>query len=318
LVTTSPARQERDSVSLKHWFLECRPHYLFLPLVLVMVGTTAAWYEGYFSLTYMLLALIGLVLCHMSVNILNDYYDFKSGVDLQTFKTPFNGGSGLLPAGIITPAQAGRYGLACFLLATPIGIFFTLATGWQLLPLLIVGAVCIIFYTSLILKTDFPEWSPGVGLGILPALGAYYVQAGHYSWPALIASVPSGFLVLNLLLLNEFPDAEADTIAHKRTLPITLGKNKAAVVYSSFTILVYMWVIGAVVAGVMPPFTLLALATLPLAYRAIRGSFGHADLRKMVPAMGDNVLVVLLTQAMIGVGFILAHVYELPLQAPGL
>ena len=274
-----------------------------------MVGTTAAWYEGYFSLTYMLLALFGLVLCHMSVNILNDYYDFKSGVDLRTFKTPFNGGSGLLPAGIITPSQAGRYGLACFLLATPIGIYFTLATGWQLLPLLIVGAICIIFYTSLILKTDFPEWSPGVGLGILPALGAYYVQTGHYSWPALIASVPSGFLVLNLLLLNEFPDAEADMVARRKTLPITAGKRKAAMVYTAFMVLTYIWILAAAATEIMPKITLLAMLTLPFAYKAIRGSFRYNDLGKLMPAMGNNVLTVLGVPLFLGIGYILAAIF---------
>jgi 1,4-dihydroxy-2-naphthoate octaprenyltransferase len=308
LVTASSLGQAKKSVSLKTWFLECRPHYLLLPVVLVMVGTTAAWYEGYFNVIYMLLAMVGLVLCHMSVNILNDYYDFKSGVDLKTIKSPFNGGSGLLPAGLLTPSQVFRYGLACFLIAVPIGAFLVVMTGWQLLPLLLFGAVCIIFYTSVILKIDFPEWSPGIGLGLLPALGAYYVQSGHYSLHGLIASVPSGFLVLNLLLLNEFPDAEADTIAHKRTLPIRLGQKKAAIVYSSFTGLVYLWVIGAVIAGIMPVFTLLALLTFPLAVKAIRGSFGSKDLSKIFPAMGNNVLVVLITQALIGVGYILSTV----------
>jgi 1,4-dihydroxy-2-naphthoate octaprenyltransferase len=274
-----------------------------------MVGTTAAWYDGYFNLIYLLLALVGLVLCHMSVNILNDYYDFKSGVDLKTTKSPFNGGSGLLPAGLLTPSQVLRYGSACFGLAVPIGIFLVIETGWQLLPLLLVGAICIIFYTSVILKTDFPEWSPGIGLGVLPALGAYYVQAGHYSLPALIASIPSGFLVLNLLLLNEFPDAEADIIGRKRTLPIRLGKKKAAIVYSSFAVLVYLWVIGAVIGGMMPAFTLLSLLTLPLAYKAIRGSFGFQEMGKILPAMGNNVQVVLATQALIGAGYILATVF---------
>jgi 1,4-dihydroxy-2-naphthoate octaprenyltransferase len=317
MVTASQAGPRKKSVSLRSWFLECRPHYLLLPVVLVMVGTTAAWYEGAFNAPYMVLALIGLVLCHMSVNILNDYLDFKSGVDLKTVKSPFNGGSGLLPAGVLTPSQALVYGAACLALATPIGIFFVTVTGWQLLPLLVAGALCILFYTSFILKTDFPEWSPGVGLGVLPVLGAYYVQSGHYSLAALIASVPSGLLVLNLLLLNEFPDREADLIGHKKTLPITLGKKKAAIVYSAFTALVYLWVIGAVTAGFMPHFTLLALATLPLAYRAIRGSFGYDDRGKILPAMADNVLVVLITQAMIGLGYILAHLTQSSIQAPG-
>jgi 1,4-dihydroxy-2-naphthoate polyprenyltransferase len=309
LITASGAAVHKKGVSLKSWVLECRPQYLLLPVVLVLVGTAAAWHEGYFSLTYAVLALLGLILCHMSVNILNDYSDFRSGVDLKTPRTPFNGGSGLLPAGVLTASQALRYGLVCFALAIPIGIFFVSAAGWQILPLLVVGAICILFYTSVILKIDFPEWSPGVGLGILPALGAYYVQTGFYAWSGLVAAVPSGFLVLNLLLLNEFPDAEADVIGHKRTLPIRLGKRNAAIVYTGFAAAVYLWIIGAVAVGAMPLFALLALLTLPLAYKAVKGSFGYRDPRRMTPAQASNVLVVLATQALLGIGYILATVF---------
>jgi len=161
--------------------------------------------------------------------------------------TPFSGGSGILPAGKLTAKQVLWYGIICFAIAVPIGIFFAVAEGWLLLPLLALGGICILLYTSLILKNFFPEWSPGLGLGILPVLGAYFVQSGNYSWTALIASVPSGFLVLNLLLLNEFPDVEADLIGHKKTLPITAGKRWAAVVYSTCVILTYLWIIGAVI-----------------------------------------------------------------------
>ena len=291
------------------WILEPRPQYLVLPAVLILVGTaSAAYYTAEFNLGYALLALLGLVLCHMSVNILNDYFDFLSGVDLKTIKTPFNGGSGMLPAGRLKPRQVLWYGLICLILAIPIGIFFTVAQGWQLLPLLLLGAFSILLYTSVILKKQFPEWSPGVGLGILPVLGAYFVQTGSYSFSAFVASVPSGFLVLNLLLLNEFPDAEADAIASKKTLPITMGKRKAAIVYTAFTAATYLWIIGAVIAQQMPVFNLIALLTLPLAYKAVRGSFGYNQMSKILPAMANNVLVVILTQALLGIGYILGKV----------
>lgn len=314
MVTASQAQKKGTSFSLKIWFLEPRPHYMFLPLVLILVGTGAAWYyTGELNLGFALLALLGLVLCHMSVNVLNDYFDFKSGVDLKTIKTPFNGGSGMLPAGKLQPAQVLWYGLICLILAVPIGIYFTMTQGWQLLPLLLLGAFCVLLYTTLILKNHFPEWSPGIGLGLLPVLGAYFVQTGNYSIPAVVAAIPSGFLVLNLLLLNEFPDAEADIIGRKKTLPITIGKKKAAMVYSAFTIFTYVWIVGAVIAKYawglqgMPVFTLLSLLTLPLAIKAIRGSFGDQEIGKILPAMANNVLVVLITQALLGIGFIISH-----------
>jgi 1,4-dihydroxy-2-naphthoate polyprenyltransferase len=304
--------------SLKVWIQEARPQYFLLPVVLILVGTSsAAWVNnGAFNPVYAFIALLGLVLCHASVNILNDYFDFKSGVDLKTLKTPFSGGSGILPAGKLTAKQVLWYGIICFAIAIPIGIFFAVVEGWLLLPLLALGGICILLYTSIILKNLFPEWSPGLGLGILPVLGAYFVQTGNYSWTSLIASVPSGFLVLNLLLLNEFPDAEADLIGNKKTLPITAGKKRAAVVYSAFVILTFLWIIGAVIFSmipgnvqVMPAWCLLSLGALPFAYKSIRGSFGYNDLNKILPAMQQNVLLVLVTQLLLGIGFILGTVF---------
>jgi 1,4-dihydroxy-2-naphthoate octaprenyltransferase len=154
----------------------------------------------------------------------------------------------------------------------------------------------------------WPEWTAGLGLGTLPILGLYFVQATQYTWHAAIASIPSGILVHNLLLLNEFPDTEADRRAGRKTLPISMGGDKASLVYSAFTITVYLWIIGWVIAGQMPAFALISLLTLPFAAKAIKGSRKHQDMAKLVPALASNVLVVLITQLLLGLGYILARV----------
>ncbi|MFC2062963.1 prenyltransferase [Chloroflexota bacterium] len=293
-------------MKLKTWFLETRPAFLILSVVLAFLGTAVAWYDGFFHFGHALLAFFGLLLAHISVNVLNDYFDYRSGVDLATQRTPFSGGSGILPAALLRPRQVLWLGLGAFLLAVPIGIYFVVVTGWQLLPLLLVAAVCILLYTPVILRMKWPEWSPGLGMGFLPVLGAYFIQAGEYTLPAVVAAVPSGILVHNLLLLNEFPDTEADKVASRKTLAITMGKTGAGMVYTVLTALIYLWVIGWVAAGVMPAFTLLALLTLPLAVKAIRGVRKHDDMNRLVPAMANNIMVVLLTQLLLGVGYILA------------
>ncbi len=293
-------------MKLKVWFLETRPQFLLLSVVLAFLGTCMAWYDGAFQLSRALLAFVGLLLCHISVNVLNDYHDYKSGIDLKTRRTPFSGGSGFLPAASLKPEQVLWFGLACFLLAVPIGIYFVLVSGWLLLPLLVVGAICILLYTPHLSKLGWPEWSPGVGLGALPVLGAYFVQTGEYTLPAVVASIPSGILVHNLLLLNEFPDTEADKEAGRKTLPMTMGKRGASIVYSTLTGIVYLWIVVWVAAGLMPIFSLIALLTLPFAIRAIQGAMRYQDESKLMPAMANNVLVVLLTQLLLGIGYLLA------------
>jgi 1,4-dihydroxy-2-naphthoate octaprenyltransferase len=296
-------------VKLKIWFLETRPQFLLLSVVLAFLGTSMAWYDGAFHLGHAILAFIGLLLCHISVNVLNDYYDYKSGIDLKTRRTPFSGGSGFLPTASLKPEHVFRFGLVCFLLAVPIGVYFVLVSGWLLLPLLVVGAICILLYTPILTKLGWPEWSPGIGLGALPVLGAYFIQTGEYTIPAIVASIPSGILVHNLLFLNEFPDAEADKTAGRKTLPITMGVIGAGIVYTTLTIILYLWIIAWVAAGLMPVFCLIALATLPFAIRAIRGALSYQDESKLMPAMANNVLLVLLTQLLLGIGYVLAGIF---------
>ena len=281
-----------------------------LSIILAFSGTCFAWYDGSINIGHAVLAGIGLILTHISCNTLNDYFDYKSGIDLVTDRTPFSGGSGILREGFLSAKEVFWLGMTCFILAVPIGIYFIVVKGLLLLPLLVVAALCILFYSPMILKRDWPEWSPGLGLGVLPILGMYFAQTGMYTWHAVVASIPAGILVHNLLLLNEFPDVEADQKAQRKTLPIRLGRHNAGIVYSFLTILTYLWIVGAVIAGIMPIFALIALLTIPLAIKAIQGSLKPYSLSRLVPAMANNVLVVLVTQLLLGIGYVLAIVFS--------
>ena len=294
---------------LKAFFLATRPQFLVLSPVLTFLGTSIAWNDGAFRLGYALLASVGLILVHISVNMLNDYFDYRSGLDLQTERTPFSGGSGVLPAAMLAPRQVLAVALGAFLLAVPIGIYFVIVSGWSLLPLVLAGALCIILYTPLTTRLVWPELVAGAGMGTLPILGMYFVQTGHYTAPAVMAAIPSGLLVHNLLLLNEFPDVEADRGAGRRNLPTVLGRARAGVLYSSFTLATYAYIIASVLAEAMPTFSLLSLLTIPLAVKAIRGCLRATTPGELVPALASNVMVVILTQLLLGIGYILAAAF---------
>jgi 1,4-dihydroxy-2-naphthoate octaprenyltransferase len=290
-----------------------RVPFLILAFILGILGSAVAWYESIrygspFNIWYAILATFGLLIAHAAVNIFNDYFDARSGLDYKTSRTPFSGGSGAVPSGLLTIQQSLWLGIACFVLLVPIAVFFILKTGLMLLPLLVLAMLLIVFYTPLILKMGYPEWSPGLGLGILPVMGAYFVHTGEYTLTAFIASMPSYFLVHNLLLLNEFPDVEADMTVNRRTLPIVIGKKRAAYFFSLYTLLVYIWIIWAVTYHYMPVFTLLSLLTLPIAVHVIKGSFRYDDMEIFLDAMKKNVLLILLTQALIAAGYILGGI----------
>jgi 1,4-dihydroxy-2-naphthoate octaprenyltransferase len=297
-------------MTLKHYFLETRPQFLLLSLVLAILGTGMAAAGGVFNLLYAALGSLGILLLHISVNTLNDYFDYRSGVDLVTRRTPFSGGSGFLPGGVLRPAAVLWLGLGALILAVPIGVYFITVRGMVLLPLFLIGAGLVLAYTSLLTRIGYGlgEVAAGLGLGTLPVFGIFYILTGEATGAAAYASIPSGFLVANLLLLNEFPDAEADRVGKRKTLPIQLGPRGAAMVYSSLTVLCYLWIAAGVALSLMPVWTLLGCLTLPMALKAIRGSFASHDMKKLLPALGANVTVVLVTQLLLGVGFILSRV----------
>lgn len=299
------------------WFKETRPQFLFLSIVLTFLGTAIAWYYGSINLGYALLAGFGLLLTHGSSNAINDYFDYRSGIDLNVKRTPFSGGSGLIPEGKLPLYQALWVGIVTSLVALVIGIFFVLVRGWQLIPLMVVATLCLVLYTPVILRTYWPEWSPGLGLGVLPILGLYFVQTGKYDWVVLAASIPSGILVHNLLLLNEFPDVEADRKGGRKTTPVVFGMEAASKFFRIATIAVYVWIAGCVLATfvtgnvIMPVYSLLSFLTLPLAVKAMKGSKEYRDRDKLVPALGSNVMFILITQFLLGVAYILDKVYPL-------
>lgn len=291
----------------KSWFLETRPQFLILSFILAFLGTAIAWHFGDVTILQAVLAGIGLVLTHASVNILNDYFDFRSGIDQATKRTPFSGGSGRLPANLLTPRQVLWLGITALALAVPIGIYFIIVKGWLLLPLLIVAVFFIFLYSPFILKRPWPEWAAGAGLGALPILGMYFVQTGTYDWQAVIACIPSALLVHNLLLLNEFPDVEADKLANRKTLPIAIGRKNTAIFYSAVNVAVYVWIIAWAAARVLPIWTLLALLSLPLCVKAINGAMHYNDPSKLIPGMASNIMNVLSTQLLLGIGYVIAH-----------
>lgn len=299
---------------------ETRPQFLSLSVVLAFLGTSIAWYYRPVNLWHALLAGFGLVLTHGSVNAVNDWFDYRSGIDLNVQRTPFSGGSGLIKEKKITLNQALLVGVATSLAALLIGAYFVVVKGWQLIPLLVAAGLCLILYTPVILKTRWPEWSPGLGLGILPILGFYFVQAGEYRWTVLAASIPSGLLVHNLLLLNEFPDVEADTMGGRKTTPVVFGMEAAGKLFRFMTVSVHVWIAGCVLATlltgrvVMPVHCLIALATIPLARKAMQGSREYGDRGRLIQGLEDNVKFILATQVLLGIGYILARLFPLQIR----
>ncbi|MBI2910122.1 MAG: prenyltransferase [Chloroflexi bacterium] len=289
---------------IKLWFLETRPHFLLITPASVLLGAAAALYDtGHVDIFRLFLSLAGALLAHISVNVLNDYYDFKSGIDLRTKRTPFSGGSGILPAGLLTPPEVLFFGLASLLALLPIGLYFALTVGWGMIPIGISGMLLVYFYTTSITRRPILcLLAPGLGFGLAMVLGTYYAQTGAISSAALLTSLVPGFLISNLLLINQFPDVEADKIAERRHLPIVLGRKSSAKVYVALFSAMYASIVLSVAFGALPPAAIAGVLTLPLGVKAMKGALNyHNDMDRLIPVLVTNVKVTLLTPLLVGI-----------------
>jgi 1,4-dihydroxy-2-naphthoate octaprenyltransferase len=298
---------QKARIRTRIWLIEIRPKFLLGPVALAFLGTSIAWWDGFFSLRYAVLAFTGLLLWQISVEALNDYFDYRSGVDLRTRRTPFSGGSGILPAHLLRPESVLTFGLLIFALAVPIWVYLIIVKGLLLLPLIGVGAVCVLLYTPVLTRWRLGEISSGLGLGILPILMFYFIQTGGYTTEVVVASIPCGILLFNVHLLNEFPDVEADKVGKRKTIPIVLGRAKASWIYLAGAITVYAWIVAWVAVGVMPMAALLSLLTIPLAIWAARGALGYKDRILFTPALWANSLCLIFTIALLASGYLLSR-----------
>jgi len=284
-----------------------RANFLILTIVTVSAGLAASFYE-YHSINVLnaTLCLIGALLSHMAINILNNYFDYKLGVDQHTPKTPFSGGIDLIVKGQIKSSSAFYAGTLCFAGAALIGIYFLRMFFWPLLPILVYGGVSIYFYTSYLSRIPaLSEVVAGTNFGLM-ALGAFITQKGYVGLTGLAVFVPVSILVGLLLFLNEFPDVKADSMAGRKHLVILLGGKKASKLYVVSLILMYCSVLLFAVLRILPLTCLLILATAWLSYKATRITLKNYDnVERIVPALAFNVLIVLVNIGLLAVGLAL-------------
>jgi 1,4-dihydroxy-2-naphthoate octaprenyltransferase len=291
------------------WFLETRPQFLLLSVLLAAHGGALAFAMGSFDWARFLLAMVGLVLLHASVNVLNDWHDFsRSGIDRSTRRTPFSGGSGLLPAGVMTSGQTLGLGIGTLVAGCAIGVYLASVSGWWTLAVIgAIGALSVVLYTPLLTKIGLGEFFAGLSLGVLPVVGVYFLLTGHLDAVAWVSSIPAGLLTYNLLLLNEFQDVEADAAGGRRHMVVLLGKRGARWLYTAAEAGAFVVIVVGAALGILPVWGLLGLGALFFAVRAIRGAINDFDdFEALIPAQGANVFAVLGTNGLLGLGYLVA------------
>jgi 1,4-dihydroxy-2-naphthoate octaprenyltransferase len=291
--------------SLKTLLGPMRLPFLILTPACVAVGVgTAYWQTQAISWLQVLFVLLGALASHICINVFNEYFDFKSGLDAKTQPTPFSGGSGTLPAQPGLEKSSLRLAIGAFAMTALIGAYFVWLRGWQLLPLGALGLLLLVTYTIWwVYQPMLCLIAPGLGFGILMVMGTHFCLTGSYSRVAFVASLVPTFLVSDLLLLNQFPDVEADQSIGRRHFPIILGRRASARIYGILLLLAYLSVVASVSLGLLPRFSLLALLTVILAWKAYQGAARNAEnIPALIPSLGINIMINLATPLLLAVG----------------
>jgi len=281
-----------------------RPSFLILTPICILLGiSTSLAIEAQINVLRVALILIGALSAHICVNTLNEYFDFKSGLDLKTNKTKFSGGSGALPE---NPDSAGSVlvaGIMSLVVTIGIGIYFVLETGLLILPIGIVGVLLLVTYTPWINRSPiFGLVASGLGFGVLMVVGTHIILTGSYSHQSLLVSLVPFFLVNNLLLLNQYPDIEADSSVGRKTFPIVFGIKMSNYIYAFFVFLCFVLILALVVLNEIPALSLIALLPIILSLFALSGGIKYSsNIGEHPEYLGANVATTLLTPLLLGI-----------------
>ena len=283
---------------IRHYLEEVFEPSLLLGLLSSMLGVAVATHYGSINIFYGALAVVGVVLSQMSVNLINDYYDFKSGMDREqvSIHTNFSGGSKMVGSGKVSHLHALYIGIGALAMAGLIGVYLSLAVSLVIIPIIVVGAISILTYTKYFTKFPLlPEPLAMLGF-VLMAVGSFIVAHGSTSGlgGALFVLVAGGMLGGIQLLVNEVPDAEIDEKYGRKHAVIILDDNrKVAAYYAMLQLTTYVLIAIGVMNGSLPVVALVAFVTMPVLFIVARGMLKYKNPQTYEKYMGYNVMAVL-------------------------
>lgn len=323
-------------MKLEVWAKELRIPFLSLPVIFVPLGIMVAYFDvATINPLHAILTLIGVVCLHASVNVLNDYFDYKSGIDVATTPTPFSGGSRVLPEKLLSPNNVLIGGIILLIIGSSIGLYFLNYFGFNsvLLAIIAISILSVILYSPVLSTLGLGELTVFLNFGPLLFSGVYFIQSGGncsncfygLEIEAIIIGSIVGLMTTGILYINQFPDTEADKSKGRRHLVARLGKERAVGLYNIIMGLSYVIIILSVITSFaigigIPPTCLIALATYSITpkgnYRTASKILKHEydKIMELIPAMGNTVMTTIQTGILLLIGYIiwLALLYIFP------
>lgn len=230
------------------------PFLVLTPAVVALGATTAHASLHAWPGPEWLLVLVSALAAHISVNAFNEAADFRNGLDRLTTRTPFSGGSGLLPTHPERLPDVQRLAWGSLLLLLVIGAVLMLQRGWPLAVLGGLGVGLVLSYSRFLVRSPWGSLlAPGLAFGPVMVLGTHVALGAPLDARAWCASMVPFFGVNNLLLLNQLPDMAADQQVGRRNWPIAYGTRAAVAAYGAMLLAMWGCVALGLVMGWFPP-----------------------------------------------------------------
>ena len=253
------------------WLIITRALIFSITLLSALIGGILSAIDGYFNWLYLLLAVVGLTLAHAANNMVNDYFDYTSGVDTADYPRAKYAPHPIL-SGMVTESKLIFAIFFCLFLDFLIALYLTWARGWVIMALAVVGLGTSVFYVAppiRLKKNGLGEAAIFLIWGPLMVGGTYFAVSGVLSWKPFLASVPYGLAVTAVLMGKHLDKAEKDREKKVRTLPVLLGDKGARLVTQVMVACFYVFIVILVAVKVLPVLSLIALLTLPRGIRFI-------------------------------------------------
>ena len=249
---------------------------------MALAAAMAYGFQGTFNLFWFAMTLLGIYFIEIGKNAINEYVDYQSGVDrfvTPDKQTPFSGGKKTIVQGKLNLKQTAWIAAITMLGGCLVGVVIILFREPGVLWIGLAGVALATFYSLPPLKFCYRglgELAVGITFGPLIVSGTYLVQTGTMHTEVFLASLPIGFIIANVLWINQYPDVEADAMGSKYNLVVRLGKEKSIHVYKTLFAAAYLSLIFLVFfTGSYLWF--LPFVGIPLVIRAIKVASRYYD-----------------------------------------
>ncbi len=292
---------------LSVWLRVIRVRFLLASVIAVSVGLAINWWQNTsIDVFDSILIFAGVMALHASVDLLNDFWDFKRGIDTKTKRTKMSGGTGVLPEGLLKPSSVYRAGIAFLIIGSVIGGYFVITDGIIIGIILGFAILSICFYSTKIVDSGLGEFFVAVK-GSMIVIGTYFIQSGQITVESILAGIVVGVLSSLVLFIASFPDHDADKSKGRKTLVIAAGNQKAANLFWIFPLISYAAIIIGVAANLFPLMSLITLLSIPLMIKSGLGLKKNYDsVDELVPFMSLTLKFSRITGALFVVSFLVA------------